>query len=94
MVINKRSQLVHNAYFTQSLFEFFVAKYIATNDIIIKTKSMDCHQIGESLQQVTEQALATKIKGVARQCIKHNPLARTPKISDLNVGCEGIILLL
>ncbi len=33
---------------------------------------MDCHHRGASEQQLTEQALAININGVATQCIKHS----------------------
>ena len=56
-------------------------------------KSTAFHQRGASVQQVDEQALATKMKGVATQWMKHNVLAVTPMISGLTIFRARLINL-
>ena len=51
----------------------------AIKETIINKKSIVFHHVGLSEQQAAEQLLTIKINGVAKQCNKHNPLARIPK---------------
>jgi len=84
MVNNKTTQVLQRAICIQLLLEFFVAKKIAMNETTMNIKSMNCHHIGASAQQLTEQAFAKNKNGVATQCIKHKVLAMIPTVSELS----------
>ncbi len=85
MVNNKINQALQRAIWIQLLLEFFVAKKMAANDITMNIKSMSCHHIGASVQQLIEQAFAKNKNGVTMQCIKHRVLVIIPIVSELSV---------
>ena len=46
---------------------------------------MDCHHVGAPAQHDMVHACVIKIKGVARQCIKHSKLVIDPILSGLSI---------
>lgn len=78
IIQNNKTQLSHNAILTHCFWEFLDDWDIAKKEIIRNTTSINCHHIGVSEQQLTEQDFIIKINGVAKQCIKHKTPATAP----------------
>ena len=79
---SNNNQLTQNAYCILTFEVVFTDHRIAIKDNTKNNRSNIPHHAGCSLLSISIPEWVIKIKGVARQCIKHKLLARIPRVSD------------